>query len=92
MVVFDGLSDLQEGQGYQLWVGHGGEMESEETFVPTDADRSSYHKLLSPGASPSTTTWGSRRSRKAAPRSRRLPRTSTGWYRPNSSATTRRGR
>ena len=48
MVVFDKLPDPPEGQEYQLWMGHGDEMENEGTFVPTDPERGSYHKLLSP--------------------------------------------
>lgn len=48
MVVFDRLSDPPEGQEYQLWMGRGDEVESEGTFVPTDPERGSYHKLLSP--------------------------------------------
>lgn len=48
MVVFDKLPDPPEGQEYQLWMGYGDELENEGTFVPTDPERGSYHKLLSP--------------------------------------------
>ena len=48
MVVFDKLPRPPEGQEYQLWMGYGDEMENEGTFMPTDPERGSYHKLLSP--------------------------------------------
>jgi hypothetical protein len=48
MVVVDKLPDPPEGKEYQLWVGRGEELENEGTFVPTDAQRGSYHKLLKP--------------------------------------------
>ena len=48
MVVFDKLPRPPEGQEYQLWMGHGDRMDNEGTFVPTDPERGSYHKLLSP--------------------------------------------
>lgn len=48
MVVFDKLPRPPEGQEYQLWMGYGDEMENEGTFMPTDLERGSYHKLLSP--------------------------------------------
>ena len=49
MYVFDRLPPLAEGQVYQLWVGEEEDLkENVGTFVPTDGEKGSYHKLLSP--------------------------------------------
>ncbi len=49
MFVFDRLPPLPESRVYQLWVGESeGLEESVGTFTPTDEEKGSYHKLLSP--------------------------------------------
>ncbi len=49
MFVFDNLPSLPEGKVYQLWVGEtAGVEENAGTFVPTDSEKGSYHKLLNP--------------------------------------------
>ncbi len=49
MFVFDKLPRLPEGEVYQLWVGETEGLEEDAgTFVATDAEKGSYHKLLSP--------------------------------------------
>lgn len=48
MFVFDRLPPLPENRTYQLWVGGDGGMESAGTFEPTDEEKGSYHKLMSP--------------------------------------------
>lgn len=49
MFVFDSLPSLPEGKVYQLWVGETAAVEENAgTFVPTDSEKGSYHKLLNP--------------------------------------------
>ena len=49
MFVFDRLPPLREGRVYQLWVGEEEDLKQDVgTFTPTDAEKGSYHKLLSP--------------------------------------------
>lgn len=49
MFVFDKLPSLPEGKVYQLWVGETADVEENAgTFVPTDSEKGSYHKLLNP--------------------------------------------
>lgn len=48
MIVFDRLPQPPAGKKYQLWVGSGGGLRSEGTFVLTSVEKGSYHKLLNP--------------------------------------------
>lgn len=49
MFVFDELPRLPEEEAYQLWVGKTEDLDEDAgTFVPTDAEKGSYHKLLNP--------------------------------------------